>query len=99
MTKQTAKIRVRNVHHPGHVRYVDPEMYEAMKRAFLRVLPRTSPGLTAAEILELLPIHLPEKLFPGGAKVGWWAKTVQLNLEAKRSIAREKSSPLRWHKT
>ena len=100
MTKKAAaQIRVRNVNHPGHVRLVDPEMYEAMKRAFLKVLPRTSPGLTATEILERLPAQLPERLYPGGAKVSWWAKTVQLDLEARKAIAREKTSPLRWRRS
>jgi hypothetical protein len=73
-------------------------MYEAMKRAFLKVLPRRSPGLTAAEIRERLIDHLPEDRFPGGARAGWWAKTVQLDLEAKGIVAREKTKPLRWRK-
>jgi hypothetical protein len=42
--------------------------------------------------------HLPVELFPGGAKAGWWAKTVQLDLEAKGIIAREKAKPLRLRK-
>ena len=99
MTKKVAKIRVQNVIRPESVRFVDPDMYQAMKRAFLKVLPRRSPGLTAEEIRDRLTAHLPEKLFPGGAKAGWWAKTVQLDLEAKNTIAREKTSPLRWRKT
>jgi hypothetical protein len=97
MTKKVAKIRVQNVSRPESVRFVDPAMYLAMKRAFLKVLPRTSPGLTAEEIRSRLTAHLPEKLFPGGA--GWWAKTVQLDLETKNTIARAKTSPLRWRKT
>ena len=73
-------------------------MYEAMKRAFLKILPKKSPGLTVAEIQERVIAHLPEKLFPGGAKAGWWAKTVQLDLEAKGVLAREKTEPLRLRK-
>jgi hypothetical protein len=30
-------------------------------------------------------------------KVGWWMKTVQLDLEARKIVLREKSKPLRWH--
>ena len=93
------KIEIENVNHPGNVTRVDVDMYEAMKRAFLKVLPKTSPGLTEAEIRERVIAHLSEKLFPGGAKAGWWAKTVQLDLEAKRIIEREKTEPLRWRKT
>lgn len=39
----------------------------------------------------------PQDLFPGGEKSGWWAKTVQLDLEAKGILVRDtKSKPLRW---
>jgi hypothetical protein len=92
------RIAVENVNHSGRVRYVDAETYEAMKRAFLRVLPKTSPGLTELEIRERLTSLLPERLFPEGAKAGWWAKTVQLDLEAKGLVEREKTKPLRWRK-
>ncbi len=41
---------------------------------------------------------LPESLFPGGAKSGWWAKMVQLNLEAKDIVIRAHPKPLRGYK-
>lgn len=97
-TKKIKKIDVENVNHPRHVKHVDADMYEAMKRAFLKILPKTSPGLTLTEIRERLIAHLPEELFPDGAKAGWWAKTVQLDLEAKGVVAREKTKPLRLRK-
>ena len=37
MAKQTSKIPVRNVIRPESLRYVDRDLYEAMKRAFLKV--------------------------------------------------------------
>jgi hypothetical protein len=83
-TNKTEKIEIENVNHPGHVTRVDSDMYEAMKRAFLTVLPKTSPGLTEAEIRERVIAHPPEELFPQGAKAGWWTKGVQLDLDAKR---------------
>jgi hypothetical protein len=43
--------------------------------------------------------HLPKDLFPGGAKAGWWVKTVQLDQEAKGAFVREPGTPLRWHRT
>ena len=92
------KVQVENPNHPGSVRYVDRAMYSAMKQAFLRLLPDSSPGLTLAELREAIPANLPSDLFPGGAKVGWWAKTVQLDLEAKGIIVREKVVPLRLRK-
>jgi hypothetical protein len=97
-TGKTEKIEVENGNHPGNVARVDADMYEAMKRAFLKILPKKSPGLTVTEIQERVIAHLPEKLFPGGAKAGWWAKTVQLDLEAKGVLAREKTEPLRLRK-
>ena len=86
------------MNHPGQVNCVDPTMYEAMKRAILKVLPKGSPGLTVAEVQQRVITHLPEKLFPGGAKAGWWMKAVQLDLEAKGIVAREKTKPLRLRK-
>lgn len=97
-SKKNKMIEVENVTRPAHVRLVDANMYAAMKGAFLKTLPKSSPGLTEAEWRERLVSHLPEKFFPGGAKASWWAKTVQLDLEAKGVVAREKTKPLRWHK-
>jgi hypothetical protein len=97
-TRTTEKVAVENPNHPGKVRQVDAGMYRAMKRAFLKVLPKASPGLTLAEIRDRLTPHLSKKLFPQGAKAGWWAKTVQLDLEAKGVVTREKTKPLRLHK-
>ena len=94
----TNRIEVENVNHPGTVRSVDADMYKAMRQAYLTVLPDAPPGLTLAEIRERVVTHLPEALFPGGAKAGWWSKTVQLDLEAKGIIARSNTSPIRMHK-
>lgn len=99
MTNDTrAKVAVENVNHPGQIRQVDPAMYTAMKQAMLTVLPEASPGLTVTEMIDRLPACLPDDLFPQAAKAGWWAKTVQLDLEAKGVVAREKTSPLRSHR-
>ena len=41
--------------------------------------------------------HLPPSEFPGGQKAGWWAKCVQLDLEAKGIVLRDRTAkPLRW---
>lgn len=96
--RKSRKVEVENVNHPGSVRSVDAELYNAMKRAFLKVLPKSAPGVTLAKLRKDLLAHLPEAQFPKGAKAGWWAKTVQLDLEAKGVITREKTKPLRFHK-
>jgi hypothetical protein len=92
------RVALESVVHPGKTKDVDARMYFAMRDALLEILPAQPPGLTREEILEAVPAHLPEALYPGGAKAGWWSKAVQLDLEAKGVIARESSPPLRWHR-
>lgn len=91
------KIEVENVNHPGKTSRVDAAKYAAMLAAFEAALPRCSPGLTQAETREAVKPHLPDDLFPAGATCGWWAKTVQLDQEAKGRLVREQTSPLRWY--
>ena len=92
------RINVENVNHPGKQTQVDARLYEAMRKAYLEVVPDAAPGITLAEIGARLAPHLPEDLFPGSARAGWWAKTVQLDLEAKGLIRRTRTSPIRLHK-
>jgi hypothetical protein len=92
------RVRVENIMHPGRTRQIDAAKYEAMRRALLKVLLGRAPGLTLADARAAVLPHLPEALFPGGARAGWWFKAVQLDLEAKRVIARERTTPLRVHR-
>jgi hypothetical protein len=92
------RVTIENVNHPGESSTVDAGMYQAMRTAMLGALPERAPGLTQAELLEALKPGLPAELFPGGDKAGWWAKSVQLDLEAKHVIERERTTPLRWHR-
>lgn len=91
------KIEIENVNTPGRAERVDRAKYEAMRDALLAVLPAGSPGLTVAEAKEKLLPLLPEALFPGGAKAGWWLKAAQLDLEAKGVVQRENTKPMRLH--
>lgn len=59
----------------------------------------TTRGMTIDEMRDAVAPLLPDDLFPGGAKVGWWSKAVQLDLEAKGLIARQSSTPLRLRRT
>ena len=88
-------IEVENVNHPGQKRSVNRDKYEAMREAMLASLPKRAPGLNHAEMVEAVKPRLPQGLFPGGATSGWWAKCVQLDLEAKGLLVRE-GKPLRW---
>ena len=92
------KITVENINVPGRTNRLDATMYQAMRQAMLKALPAQAPGLTQDEMIQAVKPYLPEELFPGGAKAGWWAKSVQLDLEAKKVIVRENTKPLRWHR-
>lgn len=98
MSNAMEKIVVENVNVPGRTSRVDRAMYETMKEAMWKILPTSSPGLTQSEIREGVVLHLPQALYPGGAKTGWWAKTVQLDQEAKGTLVREATKPLRWYR-
>ena len=92
-----ARVTVENINVPGYTTTVDKTRYDAMKKAMLKVLPRKAPGLTQEEIRKAVLPHLPPSEFPGGEKAGWWAKCVQLDLEAKGIVIRDRAAkPLRW---
>ncbi|WP_033074648.1 DUF6958 family protein [Sphingopyxis sp. MWB1] len=98
MKDDDARIEMLNINSLHHVVRVDRAKYEAMRDAMLAVVPASPPGLTAAEIkTKLLPL-LPDALFPGGAKAGWWQKGVQLDLEARGQMARAATRPLRFYR-
>jgi len=95
MPESGDRIAIENVVSPGRTYRVDRAKYEAMRAALLAVLPAGPPGLTPAEAQRALVPLLPADLFPGGAKAGWWMKAAQLDLEAKRVIARVDRPPVR----
>lgn len=98
MTSKNEKVAVENINCPGQTTNVDAVKYTAMKKVLLKVLPKKPPGLTQKEMFEAIKPHLPEDLWPAGEKSGWWAKTVQLDLEAKKVITRTDTKPLTWHR-
>jgi len=92
------KVAMENVNSPGRPVRVDAAKYQAMREAILAVLPPAPPGITVAEAKAQLLPRLPEALFPGGDKAGWWLKGVQLDLEAKGLVARTDGKPLRLYR-
>lgn len=95
MSKTDDRIEIENYTSPGHVQRVDRAKYMAMRDALVAALPAGSPGITVADAKAALLPTLPEDLYPGGAKAGWWLKAVQLDLEAKGLIKRGTTSPVR----
>ena len=77
-TDKIRTIDVENVNHPAQVKCADTDMHKVMRQAFLKIFPKTSSGLTLAEISKRLLAHLPEKLFPDGAKARWWRRPSSL---------------------
>jgi hypothetical protein len=91
------KIETENVGQPGKTYRVDAAKYAAMKTAVMAVLPDVAPGMAVNVLIDSVKPHLPDKLFPGGETAGWWVKCVQLDLEAKKVIART-PSPVRLYR-
>lgn len=88
------KIDIENVGQPGKTYRVDAVKSAEMKRAVLAILPTSAPGLTPAEVIEAVKPLLDQTLFPGGDTAGWWVKSVQLDLEAKKVITRGPKAPV-----
>lgn len=93
------KITIQSITSPGHTERVNRAKYMAMREALIAILPTDPPGITVAEAKEALLPHLPDELFPAGAKAGWWLKAVQLDLEAKKVIRRGPGKPVRLFKS
>ena len=91
-------IEVGNVNTQGRTSRVNAAKSADILAAFEKALPRQSPGLNQTEIREAVKPHLSGALFPQGQTGGWWAKTVQLDLEAKGKLVREATKTLRWHR-
>lgn len=85
-----------NVNAPGKTYPRNKAKYEAARKALLKLLPATGPGLTQAEMMAAMKRALPTDQF--GTTSGWWTKTVQLDAEARGEVARDDGKPLRWKK-
>lgn len=92
------KIEIENVGQPGKTYRVDADKFGAMKTAVLETLPAEAPGMSVSDLIANVKTRLPQDLFPGGEKAGWWVKAVQLDLEAKKIIARADKPPVRLYR-
>lgn len=97
MAETGKRVAIESILSPGRTKNVDADRYGDMRQAMLASLTVGPPGITAAEFKKLILPRLSEKLFPGGAKAGWWLKGVQLDLEAKGLVGRSETSPLRFY--
>jgi len=92
----SGKVRVTTPNVPGYGNDVDEKKYNAMKDILLKVVPNKAPGMTQGEMFDAVREKAGNNRFPGSTH-RWWAKCVQLDLEAKGALIREDTSPLRWH--
>ena len=87
-------VQALNVNTPGKTYPRDADKYEAARKAFLKVMPKSGPGVTQAEMMALMKQALPSSVW--GTTQGWWTKTVQLDAEARGEVIRDGGKPLRW---
>lgn len=92
------KIQILNINKPGSVSNVQKDKYDDMMAAILNALPTVTPGLNQNEMSKKILQYLSPTLFPNGEKSMWWMKAVQLDLEARKVISRQKTKPLTWIK-
>jgi hypothetical protein len=88
-----------SIHERKGVVNLTPAKYEAMRDAVVAVLPTGGGGMLFEDMVDAVTPLVPAALFPHMGGVNWYAKSVQLDLEAKRVIERVPGSrPLRFRK-
>ena len=100
-----SSIQAKNVNHPGYSENLKENKYSLVREAILAALP-DEPGesmsfgeLEAAVQGYLKHAQVPKELFPKPGSVRWYAKAVQLDLEARGEIERlPDRSPIRLRK-
>jgi hypothetical protein len=91
----TGKVAVQTPNVPGYTNHVDAQKYAAMRDVILSIMPSKAPGITQGEMFEAVRAKASNHQFPGSTD-RWWAKCVQLDLEAKGVLRRDDGKPLRW---
>ena len=89
-------IETRSPNKPAYRRWVDGEKYAVMRKALLAFFPTRAPGKTQAA-MQTVARKVDAKLFPGTTSA-WWSKCVQLDLEAKGELVRDRTRPLTWRR-
>ncbi len=97
MSVKNEKIEVFNINKIGTSAFVQKDKYDEVKKVLIEFMPHESPGLTQDEMASLVIAKVSHKIFEDRSKAGWWMKTVQLDLEARQVMIREKTKPTRWY--
>ena len=91
-------IEIFNVNRPGTSSFVKRKYYDAMKTALIAMLSAGEDAMTQTQMQTGILPYLSQEIFPKGEKSGWWLKAVQLDLEARHVLVREKGTPNRWRR-
>ena len=81
-------MKTKNVNKESRGFAVTPEKYEPIRKAILASVPRNKEGVSFKELVASVNGRVPKELFPKQGSVSWYAKVVQLDLEAKGEIER-----------
>ncbi len=84
----TTDERIRTLHPTGKQGVnIERSKYDLVRRALLRVIPRSSAGVPFKELRELVRPHLEAGGFPPDSSVSWYVTAVKQDLEARGEIA------------
>ena len=90
-------VKVRAINAPKHAREVDAAKYAPMKRVVLRVFRESDEGLTQRRMFAAIKARIDRSKYRTDGVMRWWAKSVQLDLEARGELVRERGRrPFVW---
>ncbi len=81
-------MKTKNVNKGSRGFTVTAEKYERIRKAILASVPRDKEGVSFKEFVASVNGRVPKELFPKQGSVSWYAKVVQLDLEANGLIER-----------
>lgn len=65
---------------------IERDKYEEMRRAILRIVPRSSRGMLLSELADTLPHELDRAIFGPRVSITWYLVAVKQDLEARGEI-------------
>jgi hypothetical protein len=87
MPKAGERVMTRSVNTGRDNVRIAREMYDAMRKAILAVVPRRGEGLPFERLPREVARRLPKRVF-AGASIPWYATVVKLDLETRGEIHR-----------
>lgn len=69
-------------------RHIDADRYAAVRRAILKLVPRSGAGMVFTDLFEAVPEHLPGGKVPRGGAIKWYTTVVKLHMETLGELRR-----------